>query len=97
MENKKYFASIEDAICTELKYHLISAKAEGLKDIELIEAVHDTDNKDYIWCNYDSEVTELSACCKNYCAHYETESGEGICSRRGILYTYGKSVKFKVL
>lgn len=94
---KKYFASVDDTICTELKYHLISAKAEGLKEIELIEAVLDTDNKDYIWCLYDGEVTEISDCCKTFCAHYESKSNDGICNRRGNLYTYGESVKFEVL
>ena len=49
MKTKKlYFENKDSNICYPLQYHLERSKEEGLKEIELFEAIHSSET-DYIW------------------------------------------------
>ena len=62
--NKLYFENEDANICYPLQYHLERAKEEGLKEIELFEAIPSTE-KDYIWCSELETVGNKSECNKN--------------------------------
>lgn len=93
---KLYFENEDSTICQALKYFLRDAKIEGLKEIELMEAIPDTGTNEYIWCTHDGEVVDRGQCKKSECSNYYTKSGRGACSNRGSLYWHGEKVKFKV-
>ncbi len=95
-KKKYYFESIDDTICYELSYHVINAKDEGLQEITLVEAVPDTETKDFIWCSEHAEVTERNMCRKVECESYTSKSGRGVCSHRGKLFLHGEEVKIQI-
>lgn len=93
---KLYFENEDANICYPLQYHLERAKEEGLKEIELFEAIPDNNNKDFIFCSLIGEVGDREFCKKSECKDYTSKSGRGICSNRGKLMNFGKQLKFKV-
>jgi len=94
---KLYFKDEESETCYELSEHLFEAKYEGLKEIEIIEAIPDTETKGYIWCMEMTMPVPQPECKKSFCSYYDPLNGKnGVCSFRGKLYTKGKKVKFEV-
>lgn len=93
---KLYFKSVDDTFCSPLESHLHDARIEGLEQVNLIEAVPDNDNTDFIWCSQHGECVERHQCKKSECSSYESKSGRGICSKRGNLYQHGDEVSFNV-
>lgn len=96
MKDKLYFANEDATMCVPLSEHIHDAKAEGLKEIELMEAIPDNSISEFVWCSYDGEVVDRGGCTKSECSSYYTKSGRGACSFRGQLYTHGTKVKFTV-
>lgn len=95
MKTKKLYFENEDAnICYPLWKHLMWAREEGLKEIELFEAIPSTE-KDYIWCSKLETFGDKSVCNK-HCPYYEVSGKSKICDFRGKLKDFGKLVKFKV-
>ena len=94
--DKLYFENEDANICQPLRYFLEDAKIEGLKEIELMEAVPDNNTGEFVWCSYDGEVTDRGECKKSECSNYTSKSGRGVCSHRGSLYWHGEKVKFTV-
>lgn len=95
MKNDKlYFESIDATWCQPLEDFMRDAKLEGLKEINLIEAIPDNDNTDVIWCAHYGECVEKNICKKSECDAYESKSGKGVCLNRGHLYMHGEEVKF---
>ena len=98
MKNKLWFRSADDEIC-ELGDDIIrGAHEEGVKEIELIEAVRDKSvDKDYTWCTYYGLPSIRENCVKDMCSCYKpNKSGRGACSHRGTLYVLGEKVSFNV-
>lgn len=93
---KLYFENIDATFCQPLESFIADAKSEGLEEIILVEAIPDTETKDYIWCTHYGEVVEKSECTKKACTYYESKSGRGVCSNRGNLYLHGEEVKFNL-
>lgn len=95
MKTEKLYFENEDAnICYPLQYHLERAKEEGLKEIELFEAIPSKE-KDYIWCSELETIGEKSQCNKD-CHYYKASVKSKICDFRGKLKDFGELVKFKV-
>ncbi len=95
MKTEKLYFENEDAnICYPLQYHLERAKEEGLKEIELFEAIPYTE-KEYIWCSELETVGDKSKCNKD-CPYYKVSGKSKICDFRGKLMNFGKQLKFKV-
>jgi hypothetical protein len=93
---KLYFKTIDDTICSPLDSHLADAKADGLAEITLIEAVPDFDNPDFVFCGHYGEVLERSICKKSECLYYASKSNRGTCWHRGKLYSHGEELTFNV-
>lgn len=91
-KEKLYFESIDEVFCRSLEYFTEDAKLEGKKSVTLIEAIPDTDNKSYVWCTHEGEVTERQMCKKAECPYYSSKSGRGVCEHRGKLYLHGNEV-----
>ena len=95
MSKKKLYFENKDAIfCYPLNYHIKNAKEEGLKEIELFEAVPDKLNKDIVWC-MELETTGEKSECNKTCPYYKSVNGR-ICDLRGKLMELGEKVKFNV-
>ena len=95
MKTQKLYFENEDAnICYPLQTHLERAKEEGLKEIELFEAIPSKE-KDYIWCSELETVGDKSECNKD-CPYYKVSVKSKICDFRGKLKDFGELVKFKV-
>ncbi|MDQ7950154.1 MAG: hypothetical protein AAGB30_11125 [Pedobacter sp.] len=93
---KLYFANIDDCNCYPLSYHLNDAKIEQLNTINLVKAIPDNNNPDYIYCKFAGEVGDKSQCKKSICDAYSSKSGRGNCANRGRLYLHGEEVTFNV-
>ena len=93
-KEKKYFENEYAPFCYPLSYHIENAKENGLKEIELFEAITDTTNKDIVWCMEMEATSEKSECNKS-CPHYKSVKGR-ICDLRGKLMDFGEKVKFNV-
>ena len=93
---KMYFKSEEDSFCSDLECFLIDAEHEGLKEIELVEAIPDNGNNDIVWCTYHGATEEKDLCRKAHCSYYSSKSGRGKCEHKGNLYLHGNKVKFKI-
>ena len=91
---KLYFENKDSNICYPLQTHLERAKEEGLKEIELFEAIPSTE-KDYIWCSELDTTSEKHGCNKD-CPYYKVSGKSKICDFRGKLKDFGKQLKFKV-
>jgi hypothetical protein len=96
--DRRYFANENAEECYALKYHLDEARAEGLTEVTLMEAVPDFDNPYYIYCTSSGEVGEKRDCSKINCDGYEPrgKSHGGPCKYRGHLYEHGDKKTFKV-
>ena len=94
-KEKLYFENEDSEICYPLSYHIDNAREEGLKEIELFEAIPDTTNKDIIWCS-ELETTGEKAECNKTCPYYIAPEKGRICKRRGKLMEWGESFKFSV-
>lgn len=92
-KEKLYFTSIDDTICQKLEDYS-KEELEEL-DFELIEAIPDNNNPEYIWCTYFGEVVEKSECKKSECNAYKSNSGRGKCLHKGNLYQHGEKVNVK--
>lgn len=93
-KKKLYFENEDSAECYPLSMHLIGAMEDELKEIELLEAVPDFKNPDFIWCSEMEIAAERSECNKQ-CPYYKCVKGR-VCDLRGKLYTHGEAVKFNV-
>lgn len=93
-KQKYYFKDIDSEMCYPLSLHIEEAKSWGLKEIELIEAIPDPDNPEYIWCASADAVGEKSECNKN-CTDYEPLRGK-TCKHKGKLFEHGEIVRFNV-
>ena len=91
---KLYFDNKDANICYPLQTHLERAKEEGLKEIELFEAIPSSE-KEYIWCSKLETIGDESGCNK-YCPYYKVSGKSKICDFRGKLKDFGELVKFKV-
>ena len=91
---KFYFENEDENMCYPLNYHIENAKSNGLKEIELFEAIPDTLNKDMVWCTELEAVLEKTECNKS-CPYYKASKGR-ICDLRGKLMEWGEKVKFNV-
>ena len=91
---KLYFENKDANICYPLQFHLERAKEEGLKEIELFEAIPSSE-KEYIWCSELETVGDKSECNKD-CPYYKVSGKSKICDFRGKLMNFGKQLKFKV-
>lgn len=92
-KEKLYFTSIDDTFCVILE-DLSKDELEEM-DFELIEAIPDNNNPEYIWCTHFGEVGERSECKKSECNAYKSNSGRGKCLHRGNLYQHGEKVNVK--
>ena len=95
-EEKLYFESIDEVFCRPLEYFMHDARIEGLSELKLVEAIRDTDTKDFVWCTHEGEVTEREMCRKSECSFYSSKSGRGVCEHRGKLYHHGEEVVIPV-
>ena len=93
--NKLYFRDIDSTNCESLEYILHDAKLDGLKEIEVHEAIPSKETS-FGWCSYMGEVADHGECKKSECSHYYSKSGRGVCSHRGKLYDFGEKIKIKV-
>lgn len=92
-KEKLYFTSIDDTFCVRIE-DLSKDELEEL-GFELIEAIPDNNNLEYIWCTYFGEVGEKSKCKKSECNAYKSKSGRGKCKHKGNLYQHGDLVNVK--
>lgn len=95
---KLYFLNEDANICYPLQYHIDNAKEEGLKEIELFEAIPDTVNTDMVWCSEYVNTMERSECNKDcpqfHCSKASPKSRR--CDFRGKLYMWGDIFRFDV-
>ena len=93
-----YFRYEDSEYCFPLEYFLADAQADGLTEITLIKAIPDSDNKNFIWCNYIGECGERSECCKARCKYYQTRGNAkgGMCKYRGWIFQHGEKETFKL-
>lgn len=96
MSKKFYFGSEDDTFCFPIKSILADAKAEGLQQVEVFEAVPDS-HGDHIWCTHYGEVVERGECKKSQCEKYTSKTGKGVCSNRGKYHTFGDKKTFDVI
>lgn len=94
--DKFYFSSESDNVCYNLDELLLEAKEDGLKEIELEEAVIDKGQLDCYWCQNFCNTVEKLECSKKYCSGYQKPEKGNTCDFRGKLYYPGKKVKFNV-
>lgn len=94
-KEKLYFRNSNAEICYDLDSHIRDAKNQGLKEVTLLEAELDKDDKCYFWCTI-YEVVDRCECTKKSCQKYSSKSGRGVCENRGKLYTHGTEVTFKI-
>ena len=94
-KQKLYFENDDSEICYPLSYHIENAKDNGLKEIELFEAIPDTLNKDIVWCA-EMETTGEKSECNKTCPYYKKPVKGRICELRGKLMEWGEKVKFEV-
>lgn len=92
--NKLYFLDESSNMCYPLDYHIERAKEEGLKEVELFEAVPDTFNKNMLWCLEFESMFEKSDCNKS-CPYYKALKGTK-CDLLGSLLVCGEKVKFDI-
>ena len=92
-KEKLYFTSFDDTFCVRLE----DLNKDDLEELnfELIEAIIDNNNPEYIWCTYFGEVRERYECKKSECYAYKSKSGRGKCLHRGSLYQHGEKVNVK--
>ena len=90
---KFYFLSINDTFCVKLSDLSIDELEEV--DYNLIEAIPDNNNHEYIWCTHFGEVREKSECKKSLCYAYSSKSGRGKCKHKGSLYQHGNLINVK--
>lgn len=93
-KQKLYFYDEDSEICYPLSYHIENAKEEGLKEIELFEAIPDL-NKDIVWCT-EMETTGEKSECNKTCPYYKVPAKGRICELRGKLMECGEKIKFNV-
>jgi len=95
MERKKqYFLDEDSNTCHPLDFHIENAKQEKLNEIELIEAIPDLDNPEFIWCSEMTTVIEHTEC-NNHCPYYKAVE-QNICDLRGELHDFGETITFNV-
>lgn len=94
-KEKLYFENEDSEVCYPLRFHIENAKEEGLKEIELFEAIPDTTNKDFIWCS-ELETTGEKSECNKTCPYYSAPEKGRICKKRGKLMEWGEIFKFCV-
>lgn len=93
---KLYFENEDAELCHPLEYHLNEAKADGLIEVQLLEAIPDKTTHDFIWCTSFGAVSERGNCGK-VCPDYEPRNKKsGICKHQGRMFTHGNAVKFEV-
>ena len=96
-KQKLYFKNSKSDVCYNLSEQLDMAKFDGLKEIELIEAVENKSIKDIYWCMESLNSVDRCDCKKGNCHSYTPNNGKnGICSFRGKLYSKGDSFVFNV-
>ncbi len=97
-KQQQYFRNIDSEYAYPLKHHLDEARADGLDEVTLFEAVPDFHNPDYIFCSEVGEVGERLECRKHLCESYEPRGNAkgGPCAHRGWLYEHGDEKTFKV-
>ncbi|WP_461631710.1 hypothetical protein [Labilibaculum euxinus] len=95
MKKQFYFENEDADFCHPLEYFTHDAKIEGLKEINIIEAVPDFRNEDTIWCTSIGAAEDRSECKKDRCDEYIKGKGN-ICDHRGKLYSYGEQVTIKL-
>lgn len=94
--SKLYFKSVDDEICYPLEHFTDEAKKDGLSEIELYEAIRETDPK-FIFCTLTHEAGMREDCNKKSCDGYEpNKSGRGVCKHRGKCYEPGNIVTIKI-
>ena len=92
---KYYFRSTESEMCYSLEYHLVDAKDEGLKEIELFEAMPEKIDGMF-FCRAVGEITEAPFCGKQ-CDDYEPKNGKsGMCKHKSNFWVPGEKKTFKV-
>ena len=95
MTKPKFYFRDNDECCYAKEYHLSDAKDEGLKEVELFEAIPEKVSGMF-WCRAVSESTEEGYCGKQ-CDEYSPKNGKsGMCRFKGYFYQKGKKVIFKV-
>jgi hypothetical protein len=97
--DRQYFADEDAERCYSLKYHLDKARAEGLTEVTLMEAIHDIDvPADVIFCTVSGETGERCECGKHLCDDYKPrgKAKGGPCAHRGHFYEHGEKKTFKV-
>ena len=95
--NKKlYFKNEDEDMCYPLQDHIKYAIQEGLKEIELIEAIPDTKNKKFVWCIFLGQIIEKSTCNKK-CIYYSRPDKGYKCEEKGKLMTFGKKIRVSIL
>ena len=95
MRPKYYFRNINDEICYTLDYHLSDAKDEGLKEIELFEAIPEK-VEGFYYCKAVEAPAEKDFCGKN-CEDYIPRNGKnGMCRHKArFFFTPGNKITFK--
>lgn len=93
-KQKYYFKDVDSEMCYPLSHHIEEAKDDELAEIELIGAIPDLDNSEYIWCSAVGATGEKSECNKN-CPDYEFVRWVG-CKHKGKLFQHGEFVRFNV-
>lgn len=93
---KLYFRNENSSFCSDLESFKIDAKHEGLKEIELVQAIPDNGSSDLVFCLYHGDVEEKQLCKKSNCSHYLSERGKRKCEHKGKLFLYGDKVKIKI-
>jgi len=92
---KYYFDTVDAEICYTLDYHLDNAKMDKLSEIELFEAIPDK-SIDYFYCK-EYQTCGIKGDCGKHCDEYEPRNKiSGICKHKGVCYTPGDKLTFKV-
>lgn len=92
---KYYFSDLDDSGCYTMAYWLDRAEKEGLKEMELYEAIPDPD-KDHAWCNEFDALIEPVECGKQ-CERYNPINGKsGKCRYKVGCYEHGEKVTVKI-
>lgn len=95
MKAKYYFESVDSEMAYDLEYHLDNARLDKVSEIELYEAIPDKD-PEYFFCRSIGECGTKGDCGKQ-CEDYEPRNKKfGICKHKGVCYTPGDKVAFKV-
>jgi hypothetical protein len=93
---KYYFRTPDDDLCYKLSYHLSYAKEEGLKEIELYEAIKE-DVPGYFFCR-DVDAPAEDGDCGKKCDGYTPKNGKsGMCRHRmNKFYAIGEKKIFNL-